>query len=90
MHGMKPTSYTISEALAILRRGDVVNLQFVTADVKAGTGGRRLEVMNCQKVQSRFGEKETGSITIAELDKRQHPITVHVPLIEKLNGVPVV
>jgi hypothetical protein len=91
-----------SEAVRQIYSGECFDMQFITADLKRGTGGELIEVINWQILKkddepgaasgSTAGSRtpnndEHQTITIHNPgNSRVHPISVHIKLIQFFNG----
>jgi hypothetical protein len=73
-----------SDAMAIVKAGAPFNIQFVTADVKRASGGKRVKLNNAKIRSTAHSEHHHATITI-EHSSYQHPISVHRKLIEFIN-----
>jgi len=77
---------TISDALGVMNSGATFALQAVTLDLKRNTGGKRIYLRHCEKTGSAHDSKKNGTITVKEMNRRDYPVTLHLALIEKING----
>ena len=56
---------TLKEVIKIIEAGDWLNIKFITADVKKGTGGKVITIPKCRLCKLRLTSlaiKETGSL----------------------------
>lgn len=73
----------------MLHSGATANLTAVTFDRSRNTGGKRIHIKQAQLTGSNHSTKENGTMTVREHERFDYPITVHVALVEKFNGRPV-
>lgn len=79
---------TLKEARKIILDGNVVDLQWVTADENRGTGGKRKTEKNLIICGSHHSDKVHGTFTVKNSYKKlANPITIHWDALELINGV---
>lgn len=67
------------------------DLQWVTADEKRNTGGKRISEKNLVLCGSQHSDKMNGTFTARNPTKKlSHPVTIHWDLIEKINNIEVI
>lgn len=82
---------TLQEARKIIRSGEAVDLQWVTADTTQRTGGKRIIESNLVICGSKHSDKKNGTFTVKTTTKKMaNPITIHWDALEKLNGVEII
>lgn len=77
---------TISDALGIMNSGATFDLKAVTLDMSRNTGGKRIHLKHCTKVGGSSDQKKNGTVTVKEMNRRDYPVTLHMVLIEEING----
>lgn len=75
--------------LEIINSGATVDITAVTLNFKENTGGKRIKLRQCVRAGSNHSTKKNGTITFKEIERYDHPITVHITAIEEINGLTV-
>jgi len=79
-------SITIPDVLDMMNKGASFDITYVSLDINRNTGGKRISLSHCIRKGSSHSTKENGTITLEELGRKSHPVTIHLSLIEKFNG----
>ncbi len=73
------------EALAKIRKGEPVSIEFVKCDINRKTGGELIFVDNMEITGSSHNRKANATITVRQIPDGD-PISIHTGLIHKVNG----
>lgn len=70
---------SLKEALSIIESGEYCSLQFITADVKKGTGGKVIKIPRCRLCRSKNLNFEENTETIAAGSSSSGPVAKRFP-----------
>lgn len=82
-------SYSIKEAVQIIRSGNWLHIRYVTADILKGTGGTVKELPRCRITRASIAdinkiESEAKNTTMPKLQNHHSNFTVNVELPNKM------